>query len=207
MDTLGKTILDQILRFVNGTGEYRHLALRPPTAASAEAGPSGSRSPGKGKAASTGLKGAAPVSAGDPPAAPARPLPAFRELPTGIICAGVNVPDHDTFFALLAERIRCERHHHLAVLRAADVGSSLKTVIASLNRQLVQGLGVAAPDEHPEDAVADGAGRIAFPKPSLRVRLGRGMPRPPSLYPPRRLTVGRPTSGARARERCTARAR
>ena len=53
MDTLGKTILDQILRFVNGTGEYRHLALRPPTAASAEAGPSGSRSPGKGKAAYT----------------------------------------------------------------------------------------------------------------------------------------------------------
>ena len=62
----------------------------------------------------------------------------FRELPTGIICAGVNVPDHDTFFARLTDRLRrSAQQHHVAVLTAATCGASLKAIVQSLTRQLV----------------------------------------------------------------------
>lgn len=69
----------------------------------------------------------------------------FRELPTGIICAGVNVPDHDTFFERLTGRLRqSAQHHHVAVLTAAACGTSLKAIVQSLTRQLVTDADVAA---------------------------------------------------------------
>lgn len=91
----------------------------------------------------------AAVRGNSPRGAPqqARLLPPRLEIPTAVLVAGVNMPDHGVLFSQLLETVHREISPHAVLLKSKDCNTGMKSTMQEILKQLMLGEQQLSPSE------------------------------------------------------------